>query len=61
MSPEEVTPPKKMLEFSRKFQEDKIVEDMKDDINQLTKEECDLEVFTRIEYPYIECKPWGRE
>lgn len=44
LSPEEYTPPKKMIEFSRKHQEDEMVQTLREEIQQLTKDEADLEV-----------------
>lgn len=43
LSPEEYTPPKKMIEFSRKHQEDEMVQTLREEIQQLTKDEADLE------------------
>ncbi|XP_033751665.1 uncharacterized protein LOC117335636 isoform X7 [Pecten maximus] len=43
LSPDEYTPPKKMLEFSRKHQEEKIVHGIKEDIKQLSSDEVILE------------------
>ncbi|XP_021358456.1 uncharacterized protein LOC110453702 isoform X10 [Mizuhopecten yessoensis] len=43
LSPDEFTPPKKMLEFSRKHQEEKIVHGIKEDIKQLSSDEVILE------------------
>ncbi|KAL5006547.1 hypothetical protein ScPMuIL_015353 [Solemya velum] len=43
LSPDQYIPPKKMLEFSRKHQEDTIVKEMEDEVIQLSKEEVDLE------------------
>ncbi|XP_055995503.1 uncharacterized protein LOC125648149 isoform X7 [Ostrea edulis] len=43
LSPEEYTPPKKMIEFSRKHQEEEMVQTMREEIQQLTKDEADLE------------------
>ena len=44
LSPEEYTPPKKMIEFSRKHQEEEMVQTLKEEIQQLTTDEADLEV-----------------
>ena len=44
LSPDQYSPPKKMLEFSRKQQEDTIVKEIEDDVKQLTQDEADLEV-----------------
>ena len=46
LSPEEYTPPKKMIEFSRKHQEEEMVQTLKEEIQQLTTDEADLEVHT---------------
>ncbi|XP_061173429.1 uncharacterized protein LOC133182524 isoform X13 [Saccostrea echinata] len=43
LSPEEYTPPKKMIEFSRKHQEEEMVQSMKEEIRQLNQDEADLE------------------
>ncbi|XP_078334386.1 uncharacterized protein LOC111131248 isoform X11 [Crassostrea virginica] len=43
LSPEEYTPPKKMIEFSRKHQEEEMVQTLKEEIQQLTTDEADLE------------------
>lgn len=44
LSPEQYSPPKKMLEFSRRNQEDQIVKEIEEDVKQLTQEQADLEV-----------------
>ena len=44
LSPEQYSPPKKMIEFSRRNQEDQIVKEMEEDVRQLTQEQADLEV-----------------
>ncbi|XP_064635345.1 uncharacterized protein LOC135492690 isoform X2 [Lineus longissimus] len=43
LSPDEVTPPKRMLEFSRQLQEDKLVNDHKEDLKNLKQEDIDYE------------------
>ena len=44
MRPGEYIPPKKMIEFSRRHQEDKLVKEQEDELRQLTEDEVDLEV-----------------
>ncbi|XP_063401639.1 uncharacterized protein LOC134685636 isoform X4 [Mytilus trossulus] len=43
LSPEQVSPPKKMIEFSRKHQEDTIVHNMKEEVDHLKRDQVDLE------------------
>ncbi|XP_060565630.1 uncharacterized protein LOC132724715 isoform X3 [Ruditapes philippinarum] len=43
LSPEQYSPPKKMLEFSRKHQEDQVIQGIEEDVKQLTQEQADLE------------------
>ena len=45
MSPGEYSPPKKMIEFSRKQQEQKIVHDIKEEVDHLKRDQVDLEVW----------------
>ena len=47
LRPGEYIPPKKMIEFSRKHQEDKLVKEQEDELRQLTEDEVDLEVNIR--------------
>ncbi|XP_052220641.1 uncharacterized protein LOC127837513 isoform X3 [Dreissena polymorpha] len=42
LSPEQYSPPKKMLEFSRRRQEEQIVQEIEEDVRQLTQEQADL-------------------
>ena len=44
LRPGEYIPPKKMIEFSRKHQEEKLVKEQEDELRQLTEDEVDLEV-----------------
>lgn len=44
LSPEQYSPPKKMVEFSRRNQEEQIVREMEEDVRKLTEERADLEV-----------------
>ncbi|XP_076115440.1 uncharacterized protein LOC143083100 isoform X5 [Mytilus galloprovincialis] len=43
LSPEQMSPPKKMIEFSRKHQEDTIVHNMKEEVDHLKRDQVDLE------------------
>ncbi|XP_052798632.1 uncharacterized protein LOC128230418 isoform X11 [Mya arenaria] len=43
LSPEQYSPPKKMLEFSRRNQEEQIVKGIEEDVRHLTEEQADLE------------------
>ncbi|XP_052065774.1 uncharacterized protein LOC127705489 isoform X8 [Mytilus californianus] len=43
LSPEQMSPPKKMIEFSRKHQEDTIVHHMKEEVDHLKRDQVDLE------------------
>ncbi|XP_053383532.1 uncharacterized protein LOC123535830 isoform X2 [Mercenaria mercenaria] len=43
LSPEQYSPPKKMLEFSRKHQEDRVIQEIEEDVKHLTQERADLE------------------
>jgi hypothetical protein len=45
LSPGEYSPPKKMIEFSRKQQEQKIVHDIKEEVDHLKRDQVDLEVW----------------
>ena len=51
LRPGEYIPPKKMIEFSRKHQEEKLVKEQEDELRQLTEDEVDLEV--RRKYKFI--------
>lgn len=44
LRPDQYQPPRKMLEFSRKYQEERVVASIENDIRQLTATEVDLEV-----------------
>ncbi len=44
LAPGEYRAPRKMIEFSRKHQEDKLVKEQEDGLKQLTEDEVDLEV-----------------
>ena len=44
LSPDEYSPPKKMIEFSRKQQEQKIVHNIKEEVDHLKRDQVDLEV-----------------
>lgn len=37
-----------MLEFSRRHQEDQVIQNIEEDVKQLTKEQADLEVTLNI-------------
>lgn len=50
LSPEQYSPPKKMLEFSRKHQEDQVVQEIEDDVKHLTQEQADLEVLLQLSF-----------
>ena len=58
LSPEQYSPPKKMLEFSRKQQEDTIVKEIEDDVKQLTQDEADLEVYVYFIIPHPAYEVW---
>ncbi len=44
LRPGEYIPPKKMIEFSRQHQEEKLVRAQEDELRMLTEDEVDLEV-----------------
>ena len=48
MHPNEYTPPKKLLEFSRKHQEDRLTREQQEGIKNLTEDEVDLEVWNLL-------------
>ncbi|XP_013390129.1 uncharacterized protein LOC106158612 isoform X7 [Lingula anatina] len=43
LSPEEYTPPKRMLDFTRKMQEEKLAQDYEKEVKHLSEDEVDLE------------------
>ena len=54
LRPGEYIPPKKMIEFSRKHQEEKLVKEQEDELRQLTEDEVDLEVKLKFKINFID-------
>ena len=54
LRPGEYIPPKKMIEFSRKHQEEKLVKEQEDELRQLTEDEVDLEVKLKFKSNFID-------
>ncbi len=50
LAPGEYRAPRKMIEFSRKHQEDKLVKEQEDGLKQLNEDEVDLEVGGSVHY-----------